>query len=185
MINALTEAKNNENINELIAICKSDSNVIGASLRHAHYRLGSALTSAFKQDFHNSVAVCFMRGGLPFSMGIADALDCPIVFFDDKTSPNFFQDNQELLKGKQILLIDSVINSGKSMIKAIESLNGISSDIKIMTNVLCYKAVEKFSTLDTYTVRISGNSFKGSNVKVQSGNKGPDTGDRLFKTQLF
>ena len=71
------------------------------------------------------------------------------------------------------------------MIKAIENLNGISCDIKIMTNVLCYKAVEMFSTLDTYTVRISGNSFKGSNVKVQSGNKGPDTGDRLFKTQLF
>lgn len=185
MIYALTEAKNNDSINGLIAICKSDSNVVGKDLRHAHYSLGSELTTTFKGDFHDSVAICFMRGGLPFSLGIADALDCPILFFDDKASPDFFQKEKELLEGKQVLLIDSVINSGNSMLKAIESLNGITHDIKIMTNVLCYKAVEKFQNFDTYTVRISGNSFKGSNVKVQSGNKGPDTGDRLFRTQLF
>lgn len=181
MIHALTETRADENINQLIATCKSDSHVVGAELRQAHYHLGQELATTYKADFHDSVAVCFMRGGLPFSMGIADALDCTMLFFDDKNSHDFFLQEKDKLEGKQILLIDSVINSGKGMLKAIKSLSGISNDVAILTNVLCDKATEKFTDYKTYTVRISGNSFKGSDVKVQSGNKGPDTGDRLFR----
>lgn len=181
MIHTLTETRTNESINQLIATCKSDSHAVGTVLRKAHYQLGHELASSYKTDFCNSIAVCFMRGGLPFSMGIADALDCPVLFFDDKNCPDFFQQEKDKLKGKQVILIDSVINSGKGMLKAIENLNGISSDVAILTNVLCYKATEKFTGYKTYTVRISGNSFKGSDVKIQSGNKGPDTGDRLFR----
>lgn len=185
MIYALTETACFTKTSNMVADCKSNSNVYGAKLRQAHYYLGYQLAKAFISQTHDYVAVCFMRGGLPFSLGIADQLDCPIIFYDDKNSRDFFKLNAELLQGKKVILIDSVINSGKSMLKAIDCLKGIAEDVKIATNVLCYKAVEQFKSFDTFTVRVSGNSFEGSNVKVQSGNKGPDTGDRLFRTQPF
>lgn len=168
-----------------IATCKSNSNIVGTQLRDAHYHLGKELAKIFWSELRFGVVICFMRGGLPFSLGIADELDCPILFYDDKSSPDFFERNADQLRGKRIILVDSVINSGKSMLKAVEELKGISDDIKIATNVLCYKAEERFSSLETFTVRVSGNSFEGSNVKEQCGNKGPDTGDRLFRTQGF
>lgn len=185
MIYSLVESLDFHDAGNWVAKCKSNSNVFGAQLRHAHYNLGEQLAGAFWSDLYNGVAVCFMRGGLPFSLGIADRLDCPILFYDDKNAHDFFEQNANLLRGKRVILIDSVINSGKSMLKAVDELNGISDDIKIATNVLCYKAVEHFNSLETFTVRVSGNSFEGSNVKVQRGNKGPDTGDRLFRTQPF
>lgn len=184
MIHVLTETKTDDGINQLIATCKSDSRVTGAALRQAHYRLGQELAATYKADFHDPVAVCFMRGGLPFSMGVADTLDCTMLFLEDKACPDFFKENQAELRGKQVLLIDSVVNSGNGMLKAIESLKDISSQVIVMTNVLCHKATDKFKAMETYAVRISKNSFKGSDVKVQNGDKGPDTGDRLFRTGI-
>lgn len=184
MIHVLTETRNDDGINQLIATCKSDSRVTGATLRQAHYLLGQELAATYKADFHDPIAVCLMRGGLPFSMGVADTLDCTTLFLDDKNSPEFFKKNQTELQGKQVLLIDSVVNSGNGMFKAIESLKDISCQVIVMTNVLCHKATDKFKAIETYAVRISENSFKGSDVKVQSGDKGPDTGDRLFRTRI-
>ena len=181
MIYALTETKNNESINKLIATCKSNSNVVGTSLRKAHYHLGCELANTYKLHFSNSIAICFLRGGLPFSMGVADTLDCPILFFDDKTMPDFFNQNIAKFQNKQILLIDSVINSGKGMLKAAKELHRLGCVTRLITNVLCSKALDKLAPYETYAIRISENSFKGSDVKVQSGNKGPDTGDRLFR----
>ena len=185
MIYSLVETFGFHDDDNWIATCKSNSNVFGTQLRQAHYHLGKELARAFEPEFRFGIAVCFMRGGLPFSLGIADELNCPIIFYDDKNAQNFFEQNANLLRGKRVILIDSVINSGKSMLKAVEELKRFSDDIKIATNVLCYKAIEHFSSLETFTVRVSGNSFKGSNVKEQCGDKGPDTGDRLFKTQGF
>ncbi|WP_295056829.1 phosphoribosyltransferase family protein [uncultured Fibrobacter sp.] len=185
MIYSLVETAGFYDPDNWIATCKSNSNVAGTQLREAHHHLGFELAKTFWSELHCGVVVCFMRGGLPFSLGIADKLDCPILFYDDKNSPDFFERNADQLCGRRVILVDSVINSGKSMLKALEKLKDISSDIKIATNVLCYKAIERFNSLETFTVRVSGNSFEGSNVKEQCGNKGPDTGDRLFKTQGF
>ncbi len=70
------------------------------------------------------------------------------------------------------------------MLEAIGKSKTSYQNIKIITNVLCDKAIEKFTNYDVFTVRVSQNSFKGANVLKQANDKGPDTGDRLFKTFL-
>ena len=74
---------------------------------------------------------------------------------------------------KNVILVDSVINTGKTLAKLIDQ------DIKFASCVINDKAVSMFEDR-LYTVRISNNSFVGDTVKTQKGNKGPDTTMRLF-----
>ena len=55
----------------------------------------------------------------------------------------------------------------------------LEPDMKVACCVINEKAVDEFRD-SLYTVRVSSNSFVGSNVKKQTGNKGPDTTMRLF-----
>lgn len=41
-------------------------------------------------------------------------------------------------------------------------------------------ALPLFESYDLFVVRVSKNKFTGSNVRIQKGNIGPDTADRLF-----
>lgn len=66
-----------------------------------------------------------------------------------------------------------VINTGKTMVHLIDD------DVKVACCVINDKAVPLFDD-KLYTVRVSTNSFVGSAVKTQKGNKGPDTTMRLF-----
>jgi len=182
MNHILNEEFKSENTNEFISICKSNSGVMGARLRNAHYELGRILAENYKNYFSAQCSiVSFMRSALPFTFGIADILDCPILFYDSNDS-DFFDRNKEVIKGKLILFVDAVINSGKGMLEAIGKSKTSYQNIKIITNVLCDKAIEKFTNYDVFTVRVSQNSFKGANVLKQANDKGPDTGDRLFRT---
>ena len=76
---------------------------------------------------------------------------------------------------KNVILVDSVINTGRT-IKAI-----LEPDMLVACCVINAGAVRDFGD-QLYTVRVSGNSFVGSDVRVQQGNKGPDTTMRLFNT---
>ena len=184
MIHILNEEFKSENTNEFISICKSNSGVMGSRLRNAHYELGRILTENYQNQFSGQCCiVSFMRSALPFSFGIVDILDCPILFYDSNDS-DFFDRNKEVIKGKLILFVDAVINSGKGMLEAIGKSKTSYQNIKIITNVLCTKAIEKFIDYDIFTVRVSPNSFKGDKVLKQVDGKGPDTGDRLFRTFL-
>ena len=55
----------------------------------------------------------------------------------------------------------------------------LDSDTLIASCVINEKAVPFFQD-QLYTVRVSNNSFVGSNIKKQEGGKGPDTTMRLF-----
>ena len=52
-------------------------------------------------------------------------------------------------------------------------------DMLIASCVINEQAVSSFKN-QLYTVRVSKNSFVGSNIKKQEGGKGPDTTMRLF-----
>lgn len=183
MIKVLNEQMKNLLIEEGIKICKSDSGVTGTELRKSHEFFGETIASTYINDFSNdSVVIAFMRAALPMAYGFANKLDCPILFYDDKHDYNFFEQNRNSFCGKNVIFIDAVINSGKGMLKAIDKSLIPKEKIKIVTNVLCDKAIEVFKDYNLYTVRISHNSFKGERVAKQSNGVGPDTGDRLFRT---
>lgn len=183
MLKILNELLKNPSIDEHIAICKSNSRMTGTKLRKAHEFLGETIATAFNSYFsETAVVVVLMRAGLPFAYGFANKLNCTLLFYDDKHDLNFFEDNMKLLSDKMVIFIDAVIDSGKGMLKTIEKSTLSKESVKIVTNVLCDKAIESFKDYEIFTVRVSDNSFKGGKVTKQANGIGPDTGDRLFLT---
>ena len=162
------EIKNDEKIEKLIVITKSDSGISGPVLAKAHVELGRALGEQIKEWFsHDTTVVAILRGGIFMATGLYYALGCRFDVYDPKKD-KFIRPNT-----KNVILVDSVINTGKT----IEEISG--SDISIACCVINENAVEKFKD-KLYTIRVSKNSYVGDNTKVQKGNRGPDTTMRLF-----
>lgn len=152
---------------ELIAITKSDSGISGPELAKAHIRLGELLAENIDLEPADTTVVALLRGGIFFAQGIYFKLGCKFEVYDPKKG-EFTRPTT-----KNIILADSVINTGKTMVHLIDD------DVKVACCVINDKAVPLFDD-KLYTVRVSTNSFVGSAVKTQKGNKGPDTAMRLF-----
>ena len=162
------EIKKDERIEKLIAITKSDSGISGPELAKAHVELGMALGEQIRDQFlGDTTVVAILRGGIFIAMGLYYALGCRFDVYDPK------KDKFIRPKTKNVILVDSVINTGKT----IEEISG--PDISVACCVINENAVEKFKDR-LYTVRVSKNSYVGSNTKVQRGKRGPDTTMRLF-----
>ncbi len=182
----LNELYQENNINQLIEICKSNSISMGYKLRAAHYQLGEIIAESILKSSNqqqNYVVLILMRAGLCFGSGIADKLEqlgssTSIIFVsDDKLS----SEDLGLLKNKDIIIVDAVINSGKSIFDLIDQLPTVNS-VKLVTTVIPSSSVELLKPYDLYTVRVSNNKYEGAKVQVILDGKGPDTGDRLFNT---
>lgn len=162
------ELAKTDEINQLIAITKSNSGISGPALAKAHMELGKALGEQMTLfDPTDTTVVAMMRGGIFFAEGIYFALGCKFQVYDPK--------HEEFTRPatNNIILVDSVINTGKTLLKIIEP------DMYIACCVINENAVPLFRER-LFTVRTSQNSFVGSDVQKQSGNRGPDTTMRLF-----
>ena len=84
MIYELMQEQIEQSLMDCIGTCKSSSGVEGTNLRLAHYQLGRELVLRNIRLFDDSnVVICFMRAALPFAMGIVDAIDSTILFFNN------------------------------------------------------------------------------------------------------
>ena len=174
--------ESNEKIESLINISKSTSGVTGTKLRQAHKEAGNKLACLIRQQSSKKYAVVIMmRSGLMLGEGIADLLDCPVLFYDEGSETKFIDEwnyiNQKI--EYTAIICDGVINSGKSIVNFLEKTS-INRFI-IATNVISTKC-EMLNMWPIYATRISNNSFVGAKQKEISNGKGPDTSDRLFKT---
>ena len=162
------ELEKNEAINELIAITKSDSGISGPDLAKAHMELGRYLAKAMPSlEPEETTIVAMLRGGIFFAEGMYFDMGCKFQTFDAKYE-TFVRP-----KTKNIIIVDSVINTGRTI------LDFLTPDMLVACCVINEKAVSLFGDR-LYTVRVSKNSFVGTDVKRQFGNKGPDTTMRLF-----
>ena len=155
-------------INNLIAITKSDSGISGPELAKAHIKLGMALGSKMTGFIpEDTTIVAMLRGGIFFAEGIYFAMGCKFQTYDPK--------HEQFVRPetKTVILVDSVINTGKTIQEILDP------DMKVACCVINEQAVPVFCD-SLYTVRISKNSFVGKNVKKQEGKVGPDTTMRLF-----
>lgn len=162
------ELEKTERVKKLIAITKSDSGISGPDLAKAHMELGMLLGKEMK-DFktEDTTIVAMLRGGIFFAEGIYFQLGCKFETYNPK---------HEIFvrpKTKNVVLVDSVVNTGKTIIDILDP------DMYVACCVINENAVPKFEK-QLFTVRVSKNSFIGSNVKKQSGKVGPDTTMRLF-----
>lgn len=162
------EIVKDDKVKELIAITKSDSGVSGPILAKAHMELGELLGDCFiGLDPDDTTIVAMLRGGLFFAEGLYFKLGCKFQVYDPKRE-KFIRPNT-----KNVILVDSVINTGKTIIEILEP------DMIVACCVINEKAVSLFDK-QLYTIRMSKNSFVGSNIVSQKGNRGPDTTMRLF-----
>ena len=162
------ELKKTDEIHRLIKITKSDSGVSGPLLAEAHIELGKAMGRQMTLfDPADTTVVAMLRGGIFFAEGIYFSLGCRFQTYDPKHE-TFVRPET-----KSIILVDSVINTGQTM------LDIMDPSMYVACCVINEKAIPLFEER-LYTVRVSKNSFVGSNVQKQSGNKGPDTTMRLF-----
>lgn len=155
-------------VNELIAITKSNSGISGPVLAKAHMELGEKLAEEFSGlDPEDTTIVAMLRGGLFFAEGMYFKLGCKFQTYDPKKD-TFVRPNT-----RNVILVDSVINTGKTILAILEP------DMKVASCVINQKAVPLFDK-QLYTIRVSENSFVGADVLQQTGDKGPDTTMRLF-----
>lgn len=162
------ELEKTEEINNLIAITKSDSGISGPELAKAHIKLGMSLggqiTGLVPED---TTIVAMLRGGIFFAEGMYFAMGCKFQTYDPK--------HEEFVRPetKHVILVDSVINTGKTILKILDR------DMKVACCVINEQVVPVFDDY-LYAVRVSKNSFVGKNIKKQEGKVGPDTTMRLF-----
>ena len=161
-----------------IAICKSNSGINGSKLAVAHMKLGQQLGNKISQIIpsKNTDVIVLERGGRFFGDGLYCAFGGTFHSYSTSTS------NLPVLYGERVIIVDSVINTGKSILEIINNINNLYSkkEIIIASNVIQNKAVLLFEQYKIFTVRISDNSFVGKRQIKQIGKTGPDTADRLF-----
>lgn len=162
------EINKTERINELISITKSDSGISGPELAMAHIELGRHLARCFPEmNPEDTTIVAMLRGGIFFAEGIYFQLGCKFQMYDPK------KDEFVRPETKNVIIVDSVINTGHTIKKILQP------DMLIASCVVNEQAVELFEN-QLYTVRVSKNSFVGANINKQNGGVGPDTTMRLF-----
>jgi len=163
----LFELEKSPEVRRLIRITRSDSGISGPELAQAHMELGRLLAARIDVDPKDTTVVAVMRGGLFFAEGIYFQLGCKFQTFDPK------RETFQRPGTSNVILADAVINTGRTL----RSI--LAPDMMAACCVIHEKAVPFFAE-QLYTVRVSGNSFVGTNVKTQSGTAGPDTTLRLF-----
>lgn len=186
-----------------------DAKNSGHVLREAHRRVGWYLSTEFvtkmigvetyemdhvqggKTDGHRlrnekrTTIVPLMRGGEPMAFGVSEAF--PLAWFVHAKEPKQLEAHH-ILKQKTILLVDSVINNGTSVIEFVEHIRYIDAHVRIIviTGVVQAKAMslesggaiakllEEDLNVDVVALRMSDNKYTGKG--------GTDTGHRLFNT---
>ena len=171
-------ADEDEEVQADIAICKSNSGISGSRLATAHVRLGEKIGRHIATVFpeKNTSILVLERGGRFFGDGVY--MGAGGIFY----SMNPKQDDAPVINTERVVIVDSVINTGKSIMRIIDELKNHNPgiDVIIAANVIQNEAVELFKDYLVFATRLSKNSFVGVNQSKQTGKTGPDTADRLF-----
>ncbi|MCJ1408705.1 hypothetical protein MMC19_002780 [Ptychographa xylographoides] len=192
---------------KLLATSMRDAHVAGPALRRAHGRVGFYLATEYLTDligleecpikhvlghstsgyrlFHESqtIIVALMRGGEPMAFGVNKAF--PEAMFLHADEPEDIK--LDHLQGiTTVILVDSVVNSGKTVVDFVKQVRKLSATIRvvIVAGVVQDQAVVKEGTLDQELGCFRGVSLVALRLSETkfTGTRGTDTGNRLFNT---
>ncbi|CAD6568849.1 MAG: hypothetical protein ASARMPRED_002077 [Alectoria sarmentosa] len=194
------------NAAKLLATRMRDAAVAGPDLREAHRRVGWYLANEFLAEVmglehcpirhvlghptsgfqlcheQQTTIVALMRGGEPMAFGVSDAF--PLAMFVHASDA----DNIKLhhLQGQlTVILVDSVVNTGKTVIEFVQHVRKLHATIRIVVvagvvQAQCVsegslnQALARYANLHLIALRLSETKFTGSGKT--------DTGNRLFNT---
>ncbi|PQE30844.1 uracil phosphoribosyltransferase protein [Rutstroemia sp. NJR-2017a WRK4] len=196
----------NRNGTKLLMTPMRDAHNDGPVLRESHRRVGQYLATEFLarvvgiEEFpiphvqghyssgyrllneQKTSIVALMRGGEPMAFGVNDIF--PLAMFVHASCPEDIKLHH--LQGQlTVLLVDSVVNSGKSVVQFEQHIRKLHATIRIVVvagvvqteSVSSGGLIDQFArntTLDIITLRLSENKFTGRGTT--------DTGNRLFNT---
>lgn len=191
---------------KLLATPMRNAAVAGPNLREAHRLVGRYLAIGYVADVvglepspighvlgrptsgyrlfreHQTTIVALMRGGEPMAFGVNDAF--PLAMFVHAKEADDIGSNH--LEGQvTVILVDSVINTGKTVVEFVERVRKLHATIRIVVvaGVVQAECVSPGSLIGELThhgrlhviaLRTSDTKFKGTGAT--------DTGNRLFNT---
>ena len=194
------------NAAKLLATPMRDAAVAGPELRDAHRRVGWYLAVEFLADVigleqspiqhvlghktrgfrllheQQTTIVALMRGGEPMASGVNDVF--PLAMFVHAKDPDDIKLHH--LSGQlTIILVDSVVNTGKTIVECVQHVRKLHAAIRIVVvaGIVQGECISKgglnqklahHAQLHLIALRLSETKFTGS------GNT--DTGNRLFNT---
>jgi uracil phosphoribosyltransferase/adenylate kinase/phosphoserine phosphatase len=183
-----------------------DAAISGPALQNAHRRVGWYLATEFLTemlgvepyaiphvqghptdgyrliDEKKTSIVALMRGGEPMAQGVNEAF--PSAMFIHAKLPQDIKAHH-MQEQHTIILVDSVVNSGKSVVEFVEHIRSLHATIRIVvvSGVVQAQSVDKGmvseilegdSNFCLVALRLSDNKFTGKGTT--------DTGNRLFNT---
>ena len=196
----------NRNATKLLMTPMRDAAIAGPILREAHRRVGRYLATEFLADmigveeypiphvqghhtsgyrlFHEQQTsiVALMRGGEAMALGVNDAF--PLAMFVHASRPDDIMLHH--LQGQfTVVLVDSVVNSGKTVVQFVQHVRNLHATIRIVvvagvaqaqsvSGGSFAQALAHHSNLSLVALRLSDNKFTGRGTT--------DTGNRLFNT---
>ena len=197
-------------ITQLLKKAMRDASVAGPALRKVHRRVGWYLASEYltrvigleevliehvqgpKTTGHRLLheqktsIIAIMRGGEPMAFGVSDAFPLASFFHakdHHELKPYHVQDQST------IILVDSVINTGKAIIEFVRRVRQLSATVRIVVvagvvqeeavghNGTISKALGPQCGVTIVALRLSDNKYTGT--------KEIDTGNRLFNTTFL
>lgn len=159
------------------------SRIIGLEHRPISHVLGRPASGFQLKGESQTTIVSLMRGGDPMASGVSRAFPC--AMYVHVKVPQDIQGHH--LDGQQhVILVDSVVNTGKSIIECVQAIRGLRPDIRIVIaagvlqaqclhrDSVMYQALTAAGRVDVVALRVSDTKFTGSGTT--------DTGNRLFNT---
>jgi uracil phosphoribosyltransferase/phosphoserine phosphatase len=195
------------NAAKLLMTPTRDARVAGPVLREAHRRVGWYLATEFLADVigveeypiphvrghqtsghrlcheQQTSIVALMRGGEAMALGVNEAF--PLAMFVHASQPDNIK-LYHLLRQRTVLLVDSVVNSGKTVAEFVQQVRRLHATIRIVVvagvvqaesvsvDSLLGRALDRDAYLSLIALRLSDNKFTGRGAT--------DTGNRLFNT---
>lgn len=127
-------------------------------------------------DKNDIVILTLMRAGLYAAEGIRSAFSESVFILENSDIERLCEKYD--FENKTIIIVDSVINTGKSILKVIQNIENRKCKKMIVVTLIMQKEalqfVEKYPNISFYALRISENKYVGKG--------GTDTGNRLFNT---
>ncbi|KAJ5999387.1 hypothetical protein N7451_007197 [Penicillium sp. IBT 35674x] len=196
----------NHNGAKVMMTAMRDAKISGLALRKAHQQAGWYLTMRFytemvgiepysithvqghQADGHQTaheiatLIVALMRGGEPMAFGVSEAL--PLATFLHAKDPMDTQ-TEHLSECVTVILVDSVVNTGRSILEFVQHIRNLSDTIRIVviagvihSHTLSrggiFQQLSRIQGLSFIALRLSDNHFAGQGTT--------GTGNRLFNT---
>ncbi|GAB7339737.1 hypothetical protein MBLNU457_6302t1 [Dothideomycetes sp. NU457] len=162
------------------------STILGLEEYDMKHVQGSTTTGHRLANESTTLIIALMRGGEPMAQGVGDAFPLsPFLHAKDARDVK----TAHLKDTNAVILVESVVNSGKSVLEFVRRIRQLSAliPIVVVAGVVQEEATKSDSgagkelveALDVSLValRVSENKFTGT--------KGTDTGDRLFNTTFL